>query len=236
VASPVRGAYWQGVRLWEILQSPDPWAQRTTDALHQGVEQQYAARNADSPNFSRGVKVRCVVDPIDAGLVGDMPTWMALRVQMMDVEKDLVARALATPLGDLSFCWDVNQKATVTGGAYSGDNAVVGHTAPAAGWVRTAGHYVLARNPTTGEGFCSVIEAIDSSATDVTIDIPTGYSVTTAWSLVNVGYVLPDCAYRTMFGGTPEEWEERGIPDVVYELDCESDPLFAAAHIIAHDN
>ena len=67
MASTQRAAYWQGIRLWEVLQEIDPWADRTTDGLSQGVEKKYATRNADSPNFARQVRVTCAIDPVEGG-------------------------------------------------------------------------------------------------------------------------------------------------------------------------
>lgn len=233
MAAKVRGAYWQGIRLWEVFQKIDPWAQRTTDAAHQGVEQKYQTRNADSPNFGRQMQVRTVVAADEDRREADAPDWIALLIQLLDVEKDLVALAAGTPQGDLCICYDVNRKADVSGAETAGTAVVVEYTGLSAGWVPTVGRYVLARNPTTGAGFASPITAVVAN-TSITIDLDV--NLTNAWDLVDVQIVLPDCAYRTMNGGTIDEWDEKGSPDVTYEFDCESDPLFHSDYVTAHDN
>lgn len=229
-----RGAYWQGVRLWEVFQTIDPWATRTTDVLHLGVERQYAARNADSPNFTRPVRVRTVVEANKEGTV-DIPAWVAIRIQLADVEKDLVAVAIDTPQGDLSITYDTARKADVTGGPYAGAGQVIAYSNLGGGWVPTAGRKVLVRNPATGAGFVADIDAV-VAGTSITIDVPTGYSVTSVFDIVDVQLIYPDCAYRSMDGGSPEDWEEIGIPSVVYEFDCESDPEWSSDYDMSHDN
>jgi len=229
----VRGAYWQGVRLWEAFQRIDASAQASTSVLHQGVDRQYAARNADSHNFTRPIRVETVV-PADKTDSGDLPDWLVVRIQLLDVERDLISIADSTPQGPLSICQDVDRKADVSGGPYSGNAQTISHGTAGGSWTPTAGRKVLVRKPSSGEGFVATIDSVGSGT--VTLDVPSGYTVTSDWDLVDVQLVFPDCAYRTMSGGDPSEWEEVGIPKVAYDFDCESDPAWATAHDQSHDN
>lgn len=233
-----RAAYFKGVRLWEWFQEGDPWAQRTTMGVHEGLGRSWADRVPDSPNFDREIPIYCVVDQMAAE--SDLSGLTSIENVLHDVEADLIANSKTA--GHLSICDDPERKADVTGGPYSGDAAVVAHGAVGGSWSRQAGRYVLARNPASGEGFVAPIQAVDASATDLTFDIPSGVSVTSAWDLVDVQRAYESCTYLRMHGGSArdsgmdsaegDQWRAT----VTYFIACNGAVLMATAHIPAHDN
>jgi hypothetical protein len=238
--STKRAAYFKGVRLWEWLQEYEPWAQRTTSGTVEGVKQTHLYRNADSPNFDRSdFRVETVVEYMEAH--SDLATLTTMEHALLDTEIDLIANA--TSEGYLSICDDPGRKVTVTGGTLTGDDAVVQHSAPAGGWTRTAGRYVLCRLPSSGVGFVTDIDAVDSGgANRLTLDIASGVTMTTSWEIVDVQTCWQYATFLRMHGGSARQSGPDSVMgaqwrrDVTYYFAVRGGTLINASHLPSHDN
>ena len=234
-----RAAYFKGVRLWQWLQEPEAWAQRTVEQAHDGIGQSHVTRTANSPNFDREAKIDCIVAYTTA--TSDLATLTTFEHVLNDVEADLITNS--TGEGCLTICDDPARKANVTVGPYVGAGAVqvVTYDTIGGSWTPTVNRYCLCRNPSSGAGFYSIISAVVAS-TSLSIVIPTGTTVTTAWDVVDVQTVYPYATYRRMHGGSARQ---SGIDsangpqwraDVSYYFGVRGATVMAAAHIPAHDD
>lgn len=234
-----RAAYFKGVRLWQWLQEPEPWAQRSVLHTHDGLAQTYVTYVPDNPNFSREVKVDTVV--AYAAATSDLSPITSVEHVLLDVEADLIANAAGE--GPLCICDDPARTAAV-GGTTAGDGTakVVAHGAAGGSWTRTVNRYVLCRNPATGAGFYSIISAVDSVGTDVTIVIPNGTTITNAWDLVDVQTVYPYASYTRMHGGAARQSNvdsaeaDQWRAEVSYWFNVRGAVVMASAHVPSHDN
>lgn len=234
-----RAAYFKGVRLWQWLQEPEPWAQRTVEQTHDGIGQSHVTRTSNSPNFDREIKIETAIDY--AAATSDLSPLTSFEHVLLDVEADLIA--VATSEGPLCICDDPARKANVTNGPYVGAGAVqvVTYDATGGSWTPTANRYCLCRNASSGAGFYSIISAV-VAATSLSIVIPTGTTVTTAWDVVDVQTVYPYATYRRMHGGSAvasgadsaeaSQWRS----GVTYYFGHRGSVVMATAHVPAHDN
>jgi hypothetical protein len=228
-------AFFKGVRLWEVLQEWKPPATRTGQGQHDGITQTYAKHNPESPNFVRNINVSTVVDPVEkADALADLEPGTHVLIALMRCEQHLID--VATTLGDLSWCQDVDERANVTGGPYAGPATLaIGHDTPGGGWVPAVNRLVLVRSP-GGEGFVATIQAVPGG-TAVTVAIPDGVTVTSAWDIVNVQVNLPDCAYERMdYGARTVFHEGEWRPAVDYSFVGNAAPEIATAHAVPVDD
>jgi hypothetical protein len=226
----MRAAFFKGVWLWEVCERVDGWAKRGGSMEHEGVRQRNKLANPQSPNFDREVKVPCSIELRDEDSVASYELGTAITNTLLDVEDRL--RDVAGSAGDLTYCEDKDRVAAVAGAESAGSNVVVDIGTPGGGWVPAAGQLVLFRNPTTNAGFHSVIGAVGGSS--ITCDLEQDLS--SAWEVLRVDRVFPECVYQTMDGGEPrdESDPERDRKEVTYTFDCFGDPVVPSASLLAH--
>lgn len=227
----MRAAYYKGVRLWECLQEMPAWATRTGEKDHSGVKQRNKKANPQSPNYERPCEVRCVVETRSEDAVSGYRTGTAIENTLLDVEDRL--RDVSTTAGDLCFCEDHERAAAISGNETAGSNVVVNHGTPGGGWTPAVGELVLFRNPSTGEGFYEIIEAVGAGT--VTCDIDS--NLTSSWDMVRVERVFPQAVYERMTKARvrDESDPELDCREVTYTFTIYGDPVLPAASLIDHD-
>lgn len=223
-----KAVYFHGVRLWENLRYWTVSASRQGEMAFLGVKQSLSSLNPESPNFIRDINVFCEVAPVSA--TDDLSVQATIHAALMQKETQLIG--VADELGDLSWVEDITQKGNVSGSETAGSAVVVEHGALGGSWTSEAGHYVLVRNPSTGAGFVSVIQA--RAAGSVTIDLDV--DITSAWDLVNVAFHLPSVAYLRMDPGAPNQAaDDKWRSSVGYVFQGAADPVFATDYNIDLD-
>lgn len=221
-------AFYGGIRLRDNVVGFWPSEQVTTEGFSSGMLRAYGANNPDSPNVRIDVEVACEFGPV-ASRAG-LSRIAATEIDLAYMGRNL-HRLSATGLQFLSYAPDDTKVGAVTGGPYAAGVRTITHGALGGGWTTAAGAYVLLRNPTTGEGFVAAISARTGS--DVTLTVPTGYSVTSSWYLVDVSLVYPSVQFLRMSKGAPPTGDPASgfwRPDVRYYLLGVAEPLVATAH------
>jgi hypothetical protein len=220
--------FYGGIRLRDNVVGFWPTEQTTTEGFGSGLLRAYGSLNPDSPNVRIDVEVACELAPVAAR--SDLSRIAATEIDLAYLGRNL-HRLAADGLQFLSYCPDDAKVGAVTGGSYAAGVRTITHGALGGSWTTAAGRYVLLRNPTTGEGFVSAISA--RTAGDVTVTVPTGYSVTSSWYLVDVCLAYPSTQFLRMSKGSPPSGDPAAgfwRPDVRYYLVGVAEPLVASAH------
>ena len=227
-----RAAYFKGVRLWEVAQVTPGWLARGGSSEHEGVRQTYVHLNPESPNFRRSIKVKCVVTPQTMPLAYAARGDVVIENTLLDVEADLVS--VCTSLGHLSYSMDETQRADVTTGAASGNNATVTMAARAGGWTLTTGQLILFRKATTGAGFACLIENV--AGNDIVVDLAA--TIDSTWEAIHVQRAYVDAQFMGMDGGGPRDMEsdpEIDRREVTYDFVAAAAVLMPSGSLLSHD-
>lgn len=227
----MRAAYHFGVRLWEEALDVPGFAERSGAMEYEGVRRTRKGANPESPNVERPVSVRCAVRERAQGAVAGYETGTAIDNTLYTVEAALIGQMGA--LGPVALTEDESRRAAVAAGASAGAAVVVTIGTPGGAWVPAAGHLVLFRRKSTGEGFTATIASVGAGT--ITCLLP--QAITTAWEVLRVDRVFASCAYRTMerspIAGADDP--ELHVPEVTYRFACFGAVTVPTASVMDHD-
>lgn len=222
-------AFWYGHQLWRYFDWAQPSATMLGGVTHAGARRTFGKRTGDSPNWDREVQLHCWV-PRDDTDQGDTTYFLKHTLLMLQLEDALIADSdEARPL---SICEDVDRKADVTSGPHAAGAATISHGSAGGSWTPTTGDYVLARNPSTGAGFVAAITG--TGAGTVSLVVPAGFSVTSAFDLVDVRLSVAEAWFLRMDGGTPTLDGGPGYRDhVLYAFGHQGNVQYASADAVS---
>jgi len=221
--------YFKGVRLWENLKHWKPTPVRSGSTRKGGTSRRLGVLNARSPNFFYEISVHTDVKPV--ALMGggiDLGYQEIFNLQMLQVEKDLIQ--VSQSLGDLSWCQDDAEVVTLTGvtttpGSYPGAGI---WTYTGSGFTPAAGQYVLLRDPTSGEGFVTLLTSGGGGNAGGTLQ----QAIASGWEMIHVRFYFPDTAFVTMGGWeTATQAEDRHSFDVSYAFESEAHAVSRATYL-----
>lgn len=220
--------YFKGVRLWENLKHWKPTPVRSGSTRKGGTSRRLGKLNARSPNYFYEIAVHTDVKPISTPITG-LGYQETFNLAMLQVQKDLIE--VSTSLGDLSWCQDDTEYVTLTGvtgvpGGYPGAGT---WTYAGAGFVPAAGQYVLLRDPTSGEGFVTLLTSGGAGSAGGTLN----EAVASGWEMILIRFFFPSTAYVTMGGwDTANQAEDRHAFDVSYAFESEAHAVYPAAYLL----
>lgn len=229
-------AFFKGTWLWEHAAPWDPRAERGASGRHFGATQKFIDHRGESPNFNRQIRVPTVIAP--EGGRSDLEPETAMMILLADLEDELIdASDSPGPL-----CWAQNQedRATVIG-SHAASGANVTHGAVGGNWSRTAGQYVLCRQPTSGAGFLAVAGTVDSGGDDRVIlteaEAGTWQTLDATWELRYVQIAFLKAEFQRMSATNPQRLSTKAYRmQVEYLFDVAEATLWASMHAPSRGN
>lgn len=228
----VPSTFYKGVRLWEVCRPWEPRSVRVSTA-HFGATQEYAYSEPGSPNASRTLNVMTSIDPIEPS--GELDGQAAVSIVLADVEDELWG--LSKERGPIAYAKDVAEVGLVTSGPHASSGVAI--TCSSIGWTPVAGHYVLLRDPSTGNGFLGTVSSATSSTITVAEAIAdTWQTVSSGWEIVFVQLAYAEAVFDGMSWGGPPAMTREGVrvESVSYAFSIYSAPLFYSGHAVARGN
>jgi len=219
--------YFNGVRLWENLKHWKPTLVRTGSSRKGGASRRLGKLNPRSPNFFYEVMVHTDVKPVLA--YSDLGRQETFNLQMLQVQQDLVEQSNA--LGYLAWCQDDAEVLTIGApitmpGSFPGAGAW-GYSG--GGYTPAAGQYALLRDPTSGDGFVTLLTGAGAGTATGSVQ----QTVSAGWEMIRVRFFFPNAVFVGMGGWeTVTQAEDRHAFDVTYAFESDSHPVYPAGYVM----
>lgn len=225
--------FFNGVRLWQNAKTLRAVPSAQGAAAKTGMSRIRGRVNNRSPNHLYDITVFTSIPPVTqiSANYGRQATHHLYNLQ---VQKMLVEQSRS--FGHLAWVVDDSKKLSVASAATGGPNVSVTFSNFTA-WTPVVNDLILFRNPVTGDGFVTVVEAVGAAPPyTVQVDLQrTGLDrdtiavdLTTAWKAYLVAYYFPMSQFlQPVWRDVPSQGEDKHSFDVQWQFRSEEHAVWA---------
>lgn len=226
-------AFFNGVRLWKNAKTLRAEPINTIGRAG-GLSKKRGRIKPRSPSGLWDIMVSTSIPPVTeiSTLVGRQATH---HLEVLQTQERLNDECRS--YGYVSWVVDEEHKLDVAGSETGGPNVVVDYTG--AGFTAVVGQDVLFRNPSTGEGFVTRIEALPGAG-QMTVDLQAydldrelvAVDITSGWDILLVAYYFPFAGFeRMVWQEVPSQGEDKHSMNVQYAFVSESPAVYRTAYV-----